>query len=74
MANALDILEESVLKEQARDRERTQKVVGYIESNDPKVLPMRTGSDGVGASAAGTGESVSDIALSRLAHRLHPHS
>ena len=35
---------------------------------------MRTGSDGVGASAVEKRELVSNIALGCLAHRLHWHS
>ena len=49
-------------------------VVCHLGYDDPKVLSMRTGSDGVEASAIGIGESVSIIALSRLAHRLRRHS
>ena len=39
-----------------------------------EVLSMRTGPDGVGVSAVGTGESIFDTALSCLAHRLRWHT
>ena len=45
-------------------------VVCCLGSNDPEVLPMRTGSNDVGASAVETGESNFDSALKRSAHRL----
>ena len=41
---------------------------------DTEVLYVRTGSDGVGATAVRTGESVHDTALGRLGHMLHWHS
>ena len=49
-------------------------VVCNLGHDDSEVLPMRTGSDGVGVSAVGMGESIFDTALSCLAHRLHWHS
>ena len=38
---------------------------------DSKVLPMRTGINGVGVSAIGTGESHRGIAPGNLVYRLH---
>ena len=49
-------------------------VVCYPENNDLKVLPMRTGSDGSGASAVEMGVLNFDTAHDGLAHRLHWHS
>ena len=49
-------------------------VVCCLGSNDPEVLPMRTGSNDVGASAVETGESNFDSALTRSAHRLYWYS
>ena len=53
---------------------RLNVVVCHLGDNDSKVLPLRTGSDGVGTSAIGTGESTFDTALSCLVHSLHRYS
>ena len=45
--------------------------VCHLGNDDSEVLPMRTGSGSVGASAVGREESVSNAALGHLAHRLH---
>ena len=44
-------------------------VVCRLGDDDSKVLPLRTGSDGVGPSAVGMGESMFDIALGHLVHK-----
>ena len=74
MANALDILEEYLHWEQARNREKTQRGVCRLGDDDSKVLPLRIGSGGVGTSAVGMGESTFDTAFGRLVHKLHRHS
>ena len=52
----------------------TAAVVRHLGAEDSKVLPVRTGTDGVGASAVGTGESLHGTALGRLVYGLHWHS
>ena len=49
-------------------------VVFRLGVEDPEVLPVRTGSSGVGASAVRTGESLCGTALDRLVYRWHWHS
>ena len=49
-------------------------MVCRLGAEDSKVLPLRIGPDGVGASAVGMGESLYGIAPSRLVHRWHWHS
>ena len=49
-------------------------LVCYLGDDDSKVLPLRMGFDGVGTSAVRMGESIFDIALYHLVHRLHRHS
>ena len=48
-------------------------VVCPLGAEDSKVLPMRTGTDGVGASAVGMGESPCGTTVGRLIHGLHQH-
>ena len=49
-------------------------VVCYLGAEDSKVLLMRTGIDGVGASSIGTGESLRGTDPSCLVHRWDWHS
>ena len=49
-------------------------VVCRLGNDDYEVLPMGTGPNGVGVSTIEMGESIFNIALSHLAHRLHQHS
>ena len=49
------------------------KVVCRLGAEDSKVLPARTGTNGVGASAIKTGDSLCGTALGRLVYRLHCH-
>ena len=43
-------------------------VVCHLGDDDPEVLSMRTGSDGVGATTVETGESASDATFGRVGH------
>ena len=49
-------------------------VVCRLGAEDSKVLLARMGTNGVVASAVGTGESLGGTALGHLVHRLYWHS
>ena len=48
-------------------------MVYHLGAEDSEVLPVRTGINGVGASAVGTGESLCGTAPGRLVYGLHQH-
>ena len=70
LTNAPNILEEYVRWVEGN----ATAVVCHLGAEDSKVLLAKMGTDGVGASAIGTGESLCGTALGRLVHRLHWHS
>ena len=49
-------------------------MVCCLRAEDSKVLPVRMGTDGVGACTLGMGESLRGTAASHLVHRWHWHS